>query len=86
MDPEFEKQFTEWYNKVHIPALLKVPGVLGASRFTTSEGSPKYMAVYEFDRPNVTTSEAWKKAIEMTPRPKEVVTKNPSRNSYERIY
>ncbi len=85
-DPKHEKEFNEWYNKEHIPALLKVSGVLGASRYTSLEGTPKYTAIYELDRFNVTTSEAWKKAIEMTPRPKDVTPKNVTRSLCERIF
>jgi len=85
-DPEKEKQFNEWYNKEHIPALLKVSGVISANRFTSLEGTPKYIAIYELDNPNVRTSEAWKKAVEMTPRPKDVTIQNATRNLYERIY
>ena len=35
VDLEKEKQFNEWYNKEHIPALLQVPGVISANRFTS---------------------------------------------------
>ncbi len=86
VDPEKEKQFNNWYNKEHVPALLKVPGVIGASRYVSMEGTPKYTAIYELERPDVITSEAWKKAVEMTPRPKDVITKNAARNVCERIY
>lgn len=86
VDSEKEKQFNEWYNKEHVPALLKVPGVTGAYRYASLEGTPKYMAIYELDNPDVLTSEAWKKAVEMTPRPKDIVSKNASRTLYERIY
>jgi len=86
VDPEKEKRFNEWYNKEHVPALSKVPGVLGAYRYVSAEGTPKYIAIYELEKPSVQTSEAWKKAAEMTQRPKDIVPKNPTRNHYERIY
>lgn len=86
VNPENEKQLNDWYNIVHIPALLKVPGVLSGRRYITTQGSPKYTAIYEFDRPDVTLSEAWKKAVEMTPRPKEVVVSNFSRELHQLIY
>ncbi|MGD0329803.1 MAG: DUF4286 family protein [Nitrososphaeria archaeon] len=86
VDTEKEKQFNEWYNKEHIPALLKVPGVISAYRYTSLEGTPKYTAIYELDKSNVLTSEAWKKAVEMTPRPKDITPKNLKRTLYERIY
>jgi antibiotic biosynthesis monooxygenase (ABM) superfamily enzyme len=86
VDPEGEKRFNEWYNEEHIPALLEVPGVRGAYRYASLEGTPKYVAIYELDDPEVRNSEAWKKAVEMTPRPKGVTPKNDTRNLYERIY
>ena len=86
VEPDKEKQLNEWYNNVHIPALLKVPGVLSARRYTAMEGTPKYTAIYEFDRPDVRSSEEWKRAVEMTPRPKDVVTKNVSREFHKLVY
>jgi antibiotic biosynthesis monooxygenase (ABM) superfamily enzyme len=86
VEPEKEKQLNDWYNNVHIPALLKVPGVLSARRYVATQGAPKYTAIYEFDRPDVTVGEAWKKAVEMTPRPKDVVASNFSRELHQLIY
>ncbi len=86
VEPEKEKQFNEWYDKEHIPALLKVSGVKDAYRYASLDGTPKYLAIYELDKPSVQTSEAWKKAVQMTPRPKDIITKNATRNIYERIF
>lgn len=86
VDPEKEQQFNEWYNEEHIPALLEVPGVSGAYRYASLEGTPKYIALYELDNPKVRNSAAWKKAVEMTPRPQGVTPKNATRNLYKRIY
>ncbi len=86
VEPEKEKQLNDWYNDVHIPALLKVPGVLSGRRYIATQGSPKYTAIYEFDRPDVTISEEWKKAVEMTPRPKNIVITNFSRELHQLIY
>ena len=86
VDPEKEKQFNEWYNEEHVPALLQVPGVRGAYRYASLEGTPKYIAIYELDTAEVRNSDAWKKAVEMTPRPNGVTPKNATRNLYERIY
>ena len=85
VNPEREKHFNEWYNNEHIPALLKVPGVIGAYRYISLQDAPKYIAIYELSNPDVRTSEAWKKAVEMTPKPKDVTTQNVTRNLYERI-
>ncbi len=86
VDPEKETEFNDWYNKEHVPALLKVPGVRGASRYVSIEGTPKYVAIYELDAPTVRNSDAWKKAVELTPRPPGVTPLNAARNLYERIY
>ena len=86
VDPNKETLFNKWYNEEHVPALLKVPGVLGAYRYVSLEGGPKYMAIYELDNPSVRASEAWKKAVEMTPRPKDITSENVSRTVLECIY
>jgi antibiotic biosynthesis monooxygenase (ABM) superfamily enzyme len=86
VDPDKETRFNEWYSEEHVPALLKVPGVLGAYRYVSLEGGPKYIAIYELDNPSVRASEAWKKAVEMTRRPKDIASENTSRTVLERIY
>jgi len=60
--PEKENEFNAWYNEDHIPALLKVGGVRSGKRYRAVEGTPKYLAVYELDNPEVIKSEAWVKA------------------------
>lgn len=59
---EKEDEFNEWYDSEHIPALAAVPGTLCARRFRTSEGSPRYLALYHLASPEVTESKAWKDA------------------------
>jgi hypothetical protein len=87
IDPAEEKKFNDWYNLEHIPALLKVPGVSGAYRYATVEGSPKYSAVYEIETPDIILSEAWKTAAEQTNSRKAGLThRNVSRSIRERIY
>ena len=80
-----EARYNEWYDNVHIPALLKVPGVLGAHRYLSVEGEPKYIAVYELESANTPSSEKWNQAVAATPRPKDIITKNVSRNLYKGI-
>lgn len=86
VDPEVEAQFNAWYNDEHVPALLEVPGVTGASRYAAIEGSPKYVAIYEMETPTVRASDTWKTAVMETPRPPGVTPKNVTRNLYKRIY
>ena len=76
VDPDKEALFNEVYDTEHIPNLLKVPGVHGATRlkgeaFELSIGGgartivhegAHYSAVYEIDGPHVLVSPEWAKA------------------------
>lgn len=87
VDPAKEEEFNKWYNSEHIPALVKVPGVLSAHRYVSKEGTPKYMAIYELSDLNVTKSDAWIKAVDTEwTRKLRPFFKNSSLNSYEMIY
>ena len=84
--PEKEGLFNEVYDREHIPNLLAVPGVLGATRmrsepFALSIGgerkempaaSPRYTAIYELGSPEVLATEAWTQATEAGRWPSEV--------------
>jgi hypothetical protein len=87
VDPAHEALFNEVYDTEHIPALLKVPGVLSARRYRNapltmmiggqrqrmaSEGEPKYSAVYELESPDILLSDAWAKAVEAGRWPSQV--------------
>jgi hypothetical protein len=60
---EMEEEFNQWYDKEHIPGLLKVPGVLRAERYVSTSGSPKYFAIYEHEDESVQESEDYKKMV-----------------------
>ena len=66
MDVEEHKEalFNELYETEHIPQLMSVPGVINVTRYKTSaEEHPQYLAIYEIERPDILTSEAfWKEA------------------------
>jgi hypothetical protein len=79
VDPAKEALFNEVYDTEHVPALLKVPGVLSVRRGVTepltmflggekktivAEGEPRYSAYYELESAEVLTSEGWAKAVE----------------------
>ncbi len=79
VEPDKESLFNEVYDTEHIPALLKVPGLLAVTRFTlapltmsiggelktiVAEGEPKYSATYELENAEVLSSPAWAKAVE----------------------
>ena len=62
-----EEEFNDWYNWVYIPTYLTVPGVIRARRYLAVDGQPKYLTVYEFERPDVPDGEAWHRARESSP-------------------
>ena len=77
--PEKEALFNELYDTEHVPLLLKVPGVLAATRVKTEpltmiiggerktiviEGEPRYSAIYELESAEVLVSDGWAKAVD----------------------
>jgi len=87
VEPDKEALFNEVYDSEHVPNLLKVPGVRSATRlrvepaeFTvggqtrrlSGENTPRYMAIYEIDSPDVLASKAWAEAGELGRWPTEV--------------
>ena len=86
VDADKEALFNEVYDKEHVPNILKVPGVRGATRFvgepfTLSIGGtqtrkqhegPRYAAIYEIDSPEVLLSPEWAKQAEAGRWPSEV--------------
>ncbi len=90
MDVEADKEasFNEVYDTEHIPALLKVPGVLSATRYQTSTaGVPKYAAIYAVADPGVPGSEAFQRAANSGEWPHTIRphTKNRAQILYTRI-
>lgn len=60
VDPAREKEYEEWYDNVHLPDLLTVPGFVRATRYVNkepmephdglwAEGQGKYLALYEIE-------------------------------------
>ena len=87
VDPDKEALFNEVYDAEHVPALLKVPGVLSVRRAVSApltmsiggerktivaEGEPRYSAYYELESAEVLTSDAWAKAVESGRWPSQV--------------
>jgi hypothetical protein len=54
-----EAEYNSWYNEVHIPEILSVPGITSARRFRIKvaqiPGAPasKYVAIYEVETDNL---------------------------------
>lgn len=64
--PEIEKKFNEWYNKVHIPMLMKYKGIKAVKRIKAvqpGKDAPVYLALYEYD--SIQDVEAMQKSPEM---------------------
>ena len=58
-DPEREEEFNRWYTHTHLPDLSAAKGFVTARRFrnTNPSGPPdKYLALYEFDTPDLKES------------------------------
>ena len=87
---QMEEEFNAWYNTVYIPGYLTVPGCIRARRFVVIDGQPKYLTVYEFERPDVSESEAWRQVRDSNPwtaRIRPHMQLDPgSPGVYERIY
>lgn len=76
--PEKEALFHEVYDSEHIPYLMEVPGVhavsraaaepfalaIGGAREPKPAASPRFIAIYEIDGPEVLASDAWSEAVE----------------------
>ena len=84
--PDKEALFNQIYDDEHIPALLKVPGVVSVTRTRQQRASlslggvavevgkdePGYTAFVELDSPDVLQGEAWAAAVEAGRWPAEV--------------
>lgn len=63
VDPEHEEEFNRWYNEEHVPERLSIPGFISGRRFRAIEGSPKYLALYELESPEVLDSDVYKQWV-----------------------
>ncbi|MBI2165999.1 MAG: hypothetical protein HYU29_06305 [Chloroflexi bacterium] len=73
-DPAQEEEFNRWYNEIHVPDQLEVPGFTAARRYVrimedkdnpawlaTELKAPKYLAIYEIegDDPKAVLEKVW---------------------------
>ena len=51
ISPEKENEFNEWYDRHHIPDMVRLSGCRTGTRYRVVDGddSHQYMAFYEFD-------------------------------------
>ena len=59
-DDEHDAELNRWYQEEHLKALVGLPGVLGARRYRATEGSPRYLMMYETANREVIRSNDWK--------------------------
>jgi hypothetical protein len=61
--PEHEREFNDWYDTEHIPALAGVPGTLCARRYHgTGAAAQRSLALYHLASAEIPNSAAWKAA------------------------
>lgn len=48
-----EDEYNRWYDEVHVPEVLAVPGFVGARRYRSLDGD-HYLTVYELDAEDIT--------------------------------
>lgn len=55
-EPEKDAEFQEWYDKVHVPDLLKAPGFVSGTRYVNKEPNEvqgRYVAIYEVETDDI---------------------------------
>jgi hypothetical protein len=56
-DPSREDEFNRWYDNIHIPDLLEIPGMIRATRYENIDpegnGRAKFLAIYEFESDDI---------------------------------
>jgi hypothetical protein len=56
-EPAREKEFNDWYNNMHVPDMLEVPGMIRATRWMSAEPERsqhrKYLALYEMETDDI---------------------------------
>jgi antibiotic biosynthesis monooxygenase (ABM) superfamily enzyme len=45
--PEQEKRYNEWLKNIHIPLVLKSPGILRARRYKSMDSEGTYLTIFE---------------------------------------
>jgi hypothetical protein len=63
-EPEHDAELNQWYDNEHLAALAGVPGCRGARRYRSSHATPKYLAVYELESPEIPDGPVWRKAAD----------------------
>jgi len=59
VEPGWEGEFNDWYDKEHLAGLAAVPGSVRASRLRNLDAGPRYHACYDLVSARVLESPAW---------------------------
>ena len=65
IDPAFEDDFNQWYDREHMQERAAIQGFQWARRYRSSSGGRRYLALYRTETVEVFTSAPYKKAFEM---------------------
>lgn len=88
VEPEREKELTQWYDEEHLSERMACPGFLRARRFVAVTGEPRFLALYDLaDLSALETPEYRGRQDAPTKRTTEVLRhlRNSRRNVYRRI-
>ena len=63
IDPAFEDDFNQWYEREHMQERAAIPGFQWARRYRSSSDGRRYLALYRTETVNVFTSPAYEQAF-----------------------
>lgn len=62
VDVEVEDDWNEWYEEVHLPAILKCPYVLSGKRYVYENTERRYLTVYSLSSEEAVTTPEFQQA------------------------
>lgn len=63
VDAAVEEEFHRWYEEEHLAERMAVPGFLTARRFRALGGTPKWLALYDLESPEVLQSAPYRHIV-----------------------
>jgi hypothetical protein len=67
IDPAHEDELNRWYDEEHFPERMACPGFLNGRRFAAVQGTPKYLAIYDLESPDILRSGAYGRLAKPSP-------------------
>ena len=59
IEPGWEIEFNNWYQREHMPGLAAVPGNVRCARLRSVDSTPRYYACYDLQSPQVMERREW---------------------------